>query len=395
MEIMCSESTNFLQPIRNRCYTVFPRAILISSIFLSAVSHQGWLYAQAMTKTSFGLAWRVQGSWRLEGESSSVVTGDSIAPGSLLFPVQGAPNHSITILLPDGQRILYECFQAADCSHGFRVPWLYRTPKPIAMEMLARIHTVLLHNQRDLPAVNKAIVPDESLALLGTENRAEISGLVSKLSNGIYTYSLRSTDHSFPDQSNLSVEKSGPDIRIPLPGPGLYDLTLSDELNTPRIDLLIAAVSMAQWRTLSKKYKDARELLADWNIDHQGWPIHEFHRAYLKSLLLDIRPHRETLHRVKASVKVPANTAAEPVFLPRPGSYKRDIEVKIATSTRGATIHYTVDGAQPLASSQIYQAPIMVKQTGLNIKAFASSPGKKDSPVVTGFFKVGELEVEK
>ena len=37
-----------------------------------------------------------------------------------------------------------------------------------------------------------------------------------------------------------------------------------------------------------------------------------------------------------------------------------------------------------------YRAPILVKGTALMIKAFASAPGRKDSPVVTGIFRIGE-----
>jgi hypothetical protein len=48
------------------------------------------------------------------------------------------------------------------------------------------------------------------------------------------------------------------------------------------------------------------------------------------------------------------------------------------------------NGSQPLKSSPIYGAPIMVKGTALTIKAFASAPGKKDSPVVTGIFRIAE-----
>jgi hypothetical protein len=53
-------------------------------------------------------------------------------------------------------------------------------------------------------------------------------------------------------------------------------------------------------------------------------------------------------------------------------------------------MHYTVDGSQPLNSSPIYGAPIMVKGTALTIKSFAFAPGKKDSPVVTGIFRIAE-----
>ena len=41
-----------------------------------------------------------------------------------------------------------------------------------------------------------------------------------------------------------------------------------------------------------------------------------------------------------------------------------------------------------MAISSEYQAPIVVKGTELTIKAFAAAPGKKDSPVVTGTFRI-------
>jgi hypothetical protein len=53
-------------------------------------------------------------------------------------------------------------------------------------------------------------------------------------------------------------------------------------------------------------------------------------------------------------------------------------------------IHYTFDGSQPLANSPVYDAPISVKGIALMIKAFASVPGKKDSAVVTGMYRIRE-----
>jgi hypothetical protein len=49
-----------------------------------------------------------------------------------------------------------------------------------------------------------------------------------------------------------------------------------------------------------------------------------------------------------------------------------------------------VDGSQPLDGAAVYRAPIVVKGTALTIKAFASAEGKKDSPVVTGIFRIGD-----
>ena len=73
-----------------------------------------------------------------------------------------------------------------------------------------------------------------------------------------------------------------------------------------------------------------------------------------------------------------------------PGAFNGDIAVTLQCDTAGATTYYTVDGSQPLNGSTIYRAPIMVKGTELTIKAFASAKGKKDSPVVTGIFRIGD-----
>ena len=62
--------------------------------------------------------------------------------------------------------------------------------------------------------------------------------------------------------------------------------------------------------------------------------------------------------------------------------------VTMRHGTPGVIIHYTVDSSQPVASSPVYGAPILVKATGLTIKAFSSTAGKKDSAVVTGIFRI-------
>ena len=79
---------------------------------------------------------------------------------------------------------------------------------------------------------------------------------------------------------------------------------------------------------------------------------------------------------------------AEPTFSPRPGSLAGDAGIVLQSDTPSAAIHYTVDYSQPVANSPVYSAPIMIKGSGLTIKAFASAPGKKDSAVVTATFRI-------
>ena len=103
-----------------------------------------WLtQAQKARETPHGLAWQVKGTWMADGQGEPLRDGDFLLPGSLLEPAAVAGDHSITVLLPDGQRVLYECFAAQDCARGFRVPSLYARPQPFAVDMMARIHSVL------------------------------------------------------------------------------------------------------------------------------------------------------------------------------------------------------------------------------------------------------------
>jgi hypothetical protein len=84
----------------------------------------------------------------------------------------------------------------------------------------------------------------------------------------------------------------------------------------------------------------------------------------------------------------PTQNVGEPKFFPEPGLFRGDTEVNLRCDTPGCLIHYTFDGSQPVAGSPVYDAPISVKGTELTIKAFATAPGKKDSAVVTGIYRI-------
>jgi hypothetical protein len=372
---------------------------LLLCFVLSAFS----LQAQPAGETALGMAWQVRGAWHVEGASAPVLTGDAIQPGSLLLPGAENADHSIVVLLPDGQLFHYECFTTEDCARGFRVPSFYRRPEPFAVDMVARIRTVLARDDsgsltgsgmRPQSRSQESRLPEsglpreEAMAVLGAGNRVQVSGLAARLPNGRYTYDLRPLDRAHPRRSHLLLEKSGTSIAVALPSAGLYDLTIVDDLNTPRIDLFIAAVEPARAARLMKSFRDASELMKDWNEDYEGWPIHEFQRAYLGSLMLGVRASNASAPRRSSHTATAASVTAEPAFSPKPGLLNGDTAVSLRCSTPGATMHFTVNGSQPVNNAPVYRAPIMVRGTELTIKAFASAPGKKDSPVVTGIFRI-------
>jgi hypothetical protein len=260
------------------------RKVLVCTLLFAMTA--GSLQAK---KASAGLAWQVQGAWKIGGKGTPVRTGDAIAPASLLQPGDTAGDHSITILLPDGQRVLYECFTVADCARGFRVPSLIHTPDAFATKMLARIGAALSSKRAAAPNGQRAghatqTSRQQAVEVLDAANRVRIAGLIGGLPKGSYICDLRPLDPGYPPQFHLAIEKTAPSIELALPAAGLYNITITDALNAPRVDLLLAAIQPAQ-AVHFQSFSRARETMEKWNDDYAGWPIDDFLRAYLESLM--------------------------------------------------------------------------------------------------------------
>jgi len=351
---------------------------------------------QGQISNASGVAWRVIGQWRTSGSERSISNGDAILPGSLLQAVGDSQEHSITILLPDGQRVFYECYAERDCVRGFRVPSLYRQPERMAVDLLNRVNAV--EKQRasapgDRQQVSEFPVPrDEAVSLLGSGNQVQIRGLAARLYSGTYFYTVSSLSNPSQTQPRREFKKQGDSVNLTLPSAGLFDVLITDQINTPRIDLLVAAVQQPAGAEIVKLFQRVEALLKDWNEGYQGWPLHEFRRDYLRSVMLRIEP----THSADKSASIPStqtlasNAACEPQFDPAPGVFKADLEVRLRCKTPRAIVYYTVDGSEPLQGTTIYRAPIEVKGTALTIKAFATAAGKKDGPVVTGILRIGD-----
>jgi hypothetical protein len=372
--------------------------------------------SQKPVEASAGLAWQVRGSWQLDGKGAPILTGDYIRagsllrPGSLQQPGAGAANNSITVLLFDGQLILYECFTTEDCSRGFRVPSLYRTPELLAIDMLSRIHEALAASVIELAVGSTTpqgsrLPRDEQVAVLDPDKRVHVEGLAARLSNGHYTYDIRPFDRAQPREFHLAIEKNGPSITLSLPSSGLYFVTITDSLKTPRIDLFIAAFEPARAANVGKSYREAAALMKEWNTYYRGWPVHDFQRAYLESFMLSanalpidrraaatgkVASHPELSGGLADTTENQTGVTAEPAFSPKPGLFDTGMAITLQCKTPGATMHFTVDGSEPVAGSPVYHAPIMLKRTELIIKSFASVARSKDSAVVTGIFRIKE-----
>ncbi len=349
------------------------------------------IHAQPERTVTSGIAWNVQGEWHTLGVRAAIHTGDPIWPNALIQPDTSVSAHSIEVLLPDGQSILYQCFTRADCARGFRVPALFRAPDPFALQMLQSIRAALSEEQSKnasaLAAPSRG-VREEAVVALGPEHRIHIVDLAAKLSNGDYFGDLQSIEDRYPEQSRIALHQSGPSIDLTVPGPGLYVLNITDSRNWQRINIMIAVVSAPDSR-IAKDFQREHTLLATWtHRDFFGWPVHDFQRAYLESLMLHL-PTAPGSHPKAAIANSPrAGVTAEPDFFPRPGVVSGNMNITLRCVTPGATIHYMLGASQPLESSPIASSPIFMTTLPMTIKAFASAPGKKDSPVVTANFRV-------
>jgi hypothetical protein len=252
------------------------------------LSTAGAVSSQARN-SSAGLAWQVRGTWQLEGTGAPIRVGNAIPPASLLQPDGTAGAHSITVLLPDGQRVLYECFTVADCARGFRVPSLIHKPDAFAVNMLVRIGGILSSKPGAAPNASRTAhgpqtSRQEAVAILNAARRVRVAGLIGELPPGHYTYDLRPLRQTEPPQLHLALDKTGPSVDLALPAAGLYEITITDALDVPRVDLLLAAIHPAQSSHFSS-FRHARSTMEDWNDDYAGWPIDDFLRAYLESLM--------------------------------------------------------------------------------------------------------------
>jgi hypothetical protein len=80
-------------------------------------------------------------------------------------------------------------------------------------------------------------------------------------------------------------------------------------------------------------------------------------------------------------------TAATPSFSPAAGTFTAVQTVKLACTTKGASIYYTLDGSTPTTASAQYSAALPVNQT-TTIKAIAAAASYKNSAVASATYTI-------
>jgi hypothetical protein len=245
--------------------------------------------APAASRDIPGMLWAVQGAWNHE-DGKEVASGASVLPGELLRPSLTDGMHQAIVLLPDGQRLLYQCFDSKDCARGFRIPVLNARPSAFAIDMLNRMRSeqatqrAPLSGQSGMHAVPAAL--DELVATLMAGGTVRLTGLAATLPEGHYSYELVRIDQGAPQHSTagrLPLQKPAGPALLALPGAGLYDIRISDSFGVQRIQLRLLAIAPGDGAP-AERFAHALGTLRDWNEKSPGWPIHPLLRLYLLSL---------------------------------------------------------------------------------------------------------------
>ena len=244
-----------------------------------------------------GMVWERHGDWHLNGSSEGLRLGEGTPPGGLVTAGPTGAQHSIVLLLPDGQRLLFECYDAKECSQGFRVPAITPDPSRAVWDMFVAVRNVLLLR----PASSETAFPllagraamaakYEVVAPVTPQGEVSIAPALQYLPSGQYSLSL--SGEAGPANSPItnavlplhwSAGQQTAPVRVG--DPGLYRIQVTDEAHVPRIQIEVLATSPGTSQAETERLKQARGTVLHWSHTHPGWPLDAFLRVYLESRL--------------------------------------------------------------------------------------------------------------
>lgn len=242
-----------------------------------------------------GMVWERHGEWHLNGSSAVLRLGEAIPPGGLLTAGAESPTHSMTVLLPDGQRMLCECYEAKSCSQGFRVPAITPRPSPAVWNMFVSVRNILL--LRPASAETPFATPTgraamagkvEMVAAMSPQGEVSIAPALRVLPSGQYSLSVandgsQAAASNRPTSQQLSWTAGQKAAAVRLPKPGLYRIRVLDQTYVPRLEIEVLTTTAASLAAEAAGLKQARQTIMEWNQTRGGWSLHDFLRVYLQA----------------------------------------------------------------------------------------------------------------
>jgi hypothetical protein len=248
-----------------------------------------------------GMVWERHGEWHLNGSSAVLRLGEAIPPGGLLTAGAESPTHSMTVLLPDGQRMLCECYEAKSCSQGFRVPAITPRPSPAVWEMFVGVRNALL--LRPASAETPFATPTgraakagnvEMVAAMSPQGEVSLAPALRVLPWGQYSLSVandgsQAAASSRPATQPLTWTAAQKAAPVRLAAPGLYRIRVTDQTYVPRMEIEVLTTTAASLAEEAAGLKQARQTVMGWNQTRGGWSLHDFLRVYLQAREIQAR----------------------------------------------------------------------------------------------------------
>ena len=238
-----------------------------------------------------GLAWEVQGNWRVNQIQTFLHRGDSVAPGALLTAAS-LTNASVVVLLPDGQRLFFDCHNAHTCNQGFRVPPLMAKPDDEAVQLFETVRRAM--RQPETAAATSIPVTatrTESVVLLQTDGTISLKEPLAHLPPGQYRMTVLGEGGAQLSERSLAWPATGDATRLSLPHAGIYHLRLFGSLGVERMRVVLLAATPEFFPARQKAFAEARKDLQEWNENFPGWPTHEWLQLFLDGLAQEPGKH--------------------------------------------------------------------------------------------------------
>ncbi len=252
----------------------FLRAWPVIILFISSAA---WLHAED------GIVWKVQGDWRISNTQDSLRKGEPVAPGALLT-ASTSTTATVLILLPDGQRLLFDCHDVRTCTQGFRVPALMEKPDDDAVQLFHTVRDAMRLPAAHVAAPSTTTTETETVIPLEDDGTILLRRALAALPPGQYRLTVQGAEDAQPSDQSLTWSGPRDDARLPLFHAGVYHLRLFGNLGVERMRVVLLAESPQLFSSRQKAFAEARKDLQEWNETFPGWPIHEWLQLYLEGL---------------------------------------------------------------------------------------------------------------
>jgi hypothetical protein len=171
-----------------------------------------------------GIAWNVQGTWRQNHAQTLLEKGNSVVPGALLT-AETSGNAAILVLLPDGQRLLFDCQDNPTCTQGFRVPALIAKPDDDVLAMFSTVQRALKQPACCMaPPPATTTAEAEVVVPIQADGTITLKQALAALPPGQYSMTVQSEADTQPSKRSLTWSGPGDEAQLILQHKGMYCL---------------------------------------------------------------------------------------------------------------------------------------------------------------------------